>query len=1179
MCGYCEAPRFAKEFGMAGVDRLSATVSGRFGDRLDARGDGVLSLGSRLSEWRDDRTGGDDLGETGLLVPADTTTEKLIEVGGLPQLGAVNYPGDSDWYAIELEEGETVRVSLVGVDWNPYGRTGELPAGELAIVDAEGNVLSLGESYAYEGYEAVSAVYTVETTGTYYVDIAGQGSTAMGGYMVIANEVVDGSPAAPGDGEESRDIAGDITTTRNVQVDQRRYETIDFEGDTDWFRVELTEGEIVRLGVIGSNHNVENGLGRLGQSVLRVYDEEGNPLAAGFDISDGNGLSGFFFKPPETGTYYIGVAGATDLYRGDYVLDVVSADGWLAEALSDPTTAGVLGGVAAEGQDTGSQQAGDLSTQVPLGPDTGPQLGSVDYGGDSDWYRMDLEAGETVRLTVFGFDWNPINAPEALLRAELTLRDGEGNALGGGESFSVAGLGATTLVYRAQEDGTYYVDVSGRTATQTGDYMVSVREVRDISPVSPEDFTEDKNIPGDATTRRTIEPDERKYASIDFDGDKDWFRIDMDAGETVRLGVLGMNHTYGNGMGRLSRSELRVLDENGVVVGSGDDISSGRGLTGLYFTASQSGSYYVEVAGEDGDETGDYVLDAVSVDRGLMGSVSGTATASLLTEAWAASEAGTGLLIPGDDTTEELVSPGDRVRETLETSGDADWYQLELAEGETVRVTAYGQNHDRDNGVGRLADPVLRLYDVDSQTVAENDDIVPLLIRASSFAYTAAEAGTYYVEVASYQQGSAGDYVLNLRNSVSTPEYQATPLDAIAGDTQLNDTDTVLVYFAESGDSYDYGGETFVATGTNAFEQDQLYSIFEGIEAFADIDFAITTNKAAADLQIGTAVLPQVQGGTLLGFFLFPNSDGSGNYGFLNNNGNAFPVWNDTPGGTLDDGGFMYGVAIHEFGHAMGLGHPHDNGNGTGVMLGVDDALDRGSFDLNSMAYTAMSYNEGSTIAGVASNFASTGHGLTYGALDIAVLQEVYGTNTSHASGDDSYALWTSNATGSGAGYATIWDTGGDDAITYDGTADAVIDLRAATLQYETGGGGYLSYVDGVIGGYTIANGVQIEEASTGSGDDIVRGNALANTLFAGDGDDQVFGLAGDDLILADGGDDGEDSYNGGTGFDTVIYDDLSSSYNVSGSGGNYSVTHIGLGLVDTLVSIEELLFSDTFFV
>ena len=40
------------------------------------------------------------------------------------------------------------------------------------------------------------------------------------------------------------------------------------------------------------------------------------------------------------------------------------------------------------------------------------------------------------------------------------------------------------------------------------------------------------------------------------------------------------------------------------------------------------------------------------------------------------------------------------------------------------------------------------------------------------------------------------------------------------------------------------------------------------------------------------------------------------------------------------------------------------------------------------------------------------------------------------------------------------------------GNGATTIDLRAATLQYEVGGGGFVSFVAGIHGGFTIASGV-----------------------------------------------------------------------------------------------------------
>lgn len=481
--------------------------------------------------------------------------------------------------------------------------------------------------------------------------------------------------------------------------------------------------------------------------------------------------------------------------------------------------------------------------------------------------------------------------------------------------------------------------------------------------------------------------------------------------------------------------------------------------------------------------------------------------------------------IPGDQTTTEVITVGATRQETLETVGDKDWFQLSLNAGDAVQIDLSGLDHDATNDLGKLRDPLVRIYDGQGNLLGENDDI-GLRNRDSRLTFTASESDTFYIEVDSYNSNGAGDYQLAVQAVVPPPP--ATPLDAIYGNKTLDDTDTILVYFAEAGDSYRFLRDTYVATGMTQYEQDQYFSVFEGVEQFADIDFEITTDRELADLEVATSTLPTSPSGTLLGFFNFPTSSGDGRFGVINDD---FAGYSDQAGGSLDTGGFMYGVAIHEFGHGLGLGHPHDTGNGTNVMQGVSGADDRGDYDLNSAAYTAMSYAEGSLIAGIADSDANTGHGATFGALDIAVLQDMYGVNTTHATGDDTYTLIDSNSTGSAAGYYTIWDAGGTDGIAYDGTKDAVIDLREATLQYEEGGGGFLSYVNGVIGGITIANGVTIENATSGSGNDKLTGNAAANSLLAGAGNDVVNGGAGDDYLQ---GQDGDDTLDGGLGNDTV---------------------------------------------
>lgn len=103
-----------------------------------------------------------------------------------------------------------------------------------------------------------------------------------------------------------------------------------------------------------------------------------------------------------------------------------------------------------------------------------------------------------------------------------------------------------------------------------------------------------------------------------------------------------------------------------------------------------------------------------------------------------------------------------------------------------------------------------------------------------------------------------------------------------------------------------------------------------------------------------------------------------------------------------------------------------------------------------------------------------------------------------------------------GTEYHTIWDTGGTDTIHYAGSRNVEIDLRAATLQQGDGAlaVGVVSSAHQIYGGYTIANGVVIENTVAGSGNDTLTGNAADNTFTGGLGKDTMHGGEGSDMAV-----------------------------------------------------------------
>jgi serralysin len=255
----------------------------------------------------------------------------------------------------------------------------------------------------------------------------------------------------------------------------------------------------------------------------------------------------------------------------------------------------------------------------------------------------------------------------------------------------------------------------------------------------------------------------------------------------------------------------------------------------------------------------------------------------------------------------------------------------------------------------------------------------------------------------------------------------------------------------------------------------------------------------------------------------------------------AFSYWSPND---LSPGGIGYRLFVHEIGHGLGLVHPHGSEVLPGprpVFPGVTGVSDLGTLGYNQEIYSIMSYNYGT-----ASNSGSNtyGHAVTPMAFDIAAIQSLYGPNTNYHAGADTYVLPDANGTGNGTFWQCIWDTGGIDTIRYDGKLNATIDLRAATLvNGDPIAGGAVSQVASIFGGLTIANGVVIENASGGSGNDTIVGNSADNVL------------------------------NGNAGDDTVVYFGNRSSYSVQNLGDKIVVS--GPDGTDTLLSIEHVRFAD----
>jgi len=511
---------------------------------------------------------------------------------------------------------------------------------------------------------------------------------------------------------------------------------------------------------------------------------------------------------------------------------------------------------------------------------------------------------------------------------------------------------------------------------------------------------------------------------------------------------------------------------------------------------------------------------------------------------------------------------GDSHSSQIDAPGDQDWYLVELSGGQSYKFTLTPADTSGTPGVS--PDLLIEIYDSAGTLIQSYDSGSWGADEVATF--TPGADGTFYINVKGWTPADFGGYTITAEIN-NDPGTTTGPLASInwGGDDNRVDTGNytadgkmiIKVYFSQTGDlPYGSVDDPVVGLTWEEWAKEAAYQAFECYENIINVVFQEVSSEAEADFILAaTASAPVILGR------MRPPGEANAGLGEFNV---LASTWNEEG---LAQGAYMYVTLIHELGHGMGLAHPHDTGGGSEVMQGVTGDLATGytygAFDLNQGIYTTMSYNDGWDQAPHGgSNADGYGYQGTLMGLDVAMLQIKYGANTSFNSTDTVYALPTVNQ--AGTFYSCIWDTGGTDWIIAGAGIDVMIDLRPATLQYEAGGGGWVSYAAGIHGGFTIANGVVIENAVGGAGADTIIGNTAANWLFGGLDNDTIDGGDGDDRI--EGG-DGDDILTGGLGFDFVDYTEATAGVSVQLA--LTTAQDTGGAGVDTLLGFEAVRGSD----
>jgi len=312
-------------------------------------------------------------------------------------------------------------------------------------------------------------------------------------------------------------------------------------------------------------------------------------------------------------------------------------------------------------------------------------------------------------------------------------------------------------------------------------------------------------------------------------------------------------------------------------------------------------------------------------------------------------------------------------------------------------------------------------------------------------------------------------------------------------------------------------------------------------------------------------------------------------------------------------------ILMHEFGHSLGLSHPHssfDYVNFRPSVITNDFSAIQfagfqqlgfridSAFDLAKEYFTIMSYDDQpsfGTTTGVRQQ------AITPMILDVIALQEAYGE------GSGTSGMGNDTITPGVDAYRTYFDKGGIDTVDLSHyTAGAYFAMGADIIGVAHKVGVSMSVKDAVS---TILDGNDpqhlrwylggFENAKGSSAADLIVGNSLANRIDGGNGDDilhgglfevdsgndtingglgndVINGYDGNDLLSGEDGDDaisggaGSDTIAGGSGIDTVIFSSKVSDYIIAKSGATYTVRpRSNIDGSDLLTDVESLTFSD----
>ena len=350
----------------------------------------------------------------------------------------------------------------------------------------------------------------------------------------------------------------------------------------------------------------------------------------------------------------------------------------------------------------------DTSTKAGV-----PDTGEIEAAGDRDWLAVELVAGTAYRFDLEASVTGALDDPYL-----YGIHDSDGTLIEGTADDDGGAGDNSRVIFTPTASGTYYV-AAGDAGDGTGRYGLSV--TTDL-------------LTADTTTSGRVTVDGSATGEIDSAGDADWFAVELEGGTTYQVDLEGSPTSKGT----LADPYLNgIYDSAGNFIAGTSDDSGGTGNNAREsFTPTASGTYYVSAGTSSG--TGTYTLSVTDIS----------------TDDFTADTGTTGTVAVDGSATGRINPTGD-------STGDADWFAVELAAGTTYQFDLEGSPTEG----GTLANPrLLGIHDTDGDLMPDTTDDDGGEGNNARVTFTPTAGGTYYVSAGGVGDGT-GTYALSVRDT------------------------------------------------------------------------------------------------------------------------------------------------------------------------------------------------------------------------------------------------------------------------------------------------------------------------------------------------------------------------------------------------------------------------------